>query len=121
MRTQIVWGLLALTLVAATSATASSATQTARPTLTFVHRAPLVVRGAHFRARELVRLTATSGTASSAATTARATRAGRIVARFDYTAPLCVRLVVQATGRSGDHAKLVVKPQPGSTGVPCGL
>jgi hypothetical protein len=120
MRTQIAWGLLALTLVAATSATASSATQTARPTLTFVHRAPLVVRGTHFRARELVRLTATSGT-TSAATTARATRAGRIVARFDYTALLCVRLVVQATGRSGDHAKLVVKPQPGSTGVPCGL
>jgi len=49
MRTQIAWGLLALALVAAASATASTTKQTARPTLTLVQRMPLVVRGAHFR------------------------------------------------------------------------
>jgi hypothetical protein len=113
-------GLLGVALVAAASAAASSSTQTARPALALVHRAPLVVRGAHFRSGELVRLTATAGTTHAAAT-ATTTRAGRLVARFRYTPPICLRLVVLATGRSGDHAKLVVKPQPGPTDIPCGV
>ena len=108
MRKHTVGGLLALALLAATSATASSTTQ------------PLVVRGAHFYRHELVRLSAVSGTTFAAAMVT-SSRTGRIVARFDYTPPMCLRLVVQATGRRGDHAKLVVKPQTGSTGVPCGL
>ncbi len=120
MGKQTVGGLLALALLAATSATASSTTQTARPTLALTHRAPLVVRGAHFYRHELVRLSAVSGTTFAAAMVT-SSRTGRIVARFDYTPPMCLRLVVQATGRRGDHAKLVVKPQTGSTGVPCGL
>jgi hypothetical protein len=120
MRTQILWGLLALALVTAASATASSTTQTARPTLSLVHRMPLTVRGAHFRAGERVRLTATAGTTSAAATTTT-TPTGRIIARFDYAPPICTRIVVRATGRRDDRATLVVKPSPGSTGVPCGL
>jgi hypothetical protein len=120
MRTRIAWALLALTLAAATSATAGTTTQTTRPTLALVQHMPLVVRGAHFRPDELVRLTATAGTTSGHAT-ATATRAGRIVARFDYTPPICVRIVVSAVGRRGDHARLVVKPTSGSSGVPCGL
>jgi len=121
MRTRIAWALLALSLAAATSATAGTTTRTTRPTLTLVQQLPvLVVRGAHFRPGELVRLTATTGTTSGAAT-ATATRAGRIVARFHYTPPVCVRIVVSAIGRRGDHARLVVTPTPGSTGVPCGL
>jgi hypothetical protein len=120
MRTQIIWALLALALAAATSATASSTTQTARPTLTLVHRMPLVVHGAHFRSGERVRLTASAGKTSGAAT-ATATRTGRIVARFDYAPPICTRMVIEATGRRGDHAALVVPASPGSTGVPCGL
>jgi hypothetical protein len=119
MRTRIAWALLALSLAAATSATAGT-TQTTRPTLALVHQIPFVVRGAHFHPGELVRLTATAGTTHGAAT-ATATRAGRIVARFAYTPPLCVRIVVLATGRRGDHARLVVKPTPGSSGVPCGM
>ena len=106
MRTQILGGLLALALVAAASATATS---TARPTLTLVHRMPLTVRGAHFHAAERVRLTATAGTTSAVATTTT-TRAGRIVVRFDYAAPICTRVVVRAAGRSGDRATLVVRP-----------
>jgi len=120
MRTQIAWGLLALALVAAASATASTTKQTARPTLTLVQRMPLVVRGAHFRPGERVRLTVTAGTTHAAALATTA-RTGRLVARFDYAPPIFTRSVVQATGRRGDHATLVVKPSPGSTGVPCGL
>ena len=120
MRTQILWGLLALALMAAASATASTTAQTARPTLTLVHRMPLTVRGAHFRSGERVRLTATAGTTSAAATTTT-TRAGRIVARFDYVPPICTRIVVRAAGQRGDRATLVVRPSTGSSGVPCGL
>jgi hypothetical protein len=120
MRTQILWGLLAIALMAAASATASTTAQTARPTLTLVHRMPLTVRGAHFRSGERVHLTATAGTTSAAATTTT-TRTGQIVARFDYAPPICTRIVVRAAGRSGDRATLVVKPSLGSTGVPCGL
>ena len=58
---------------------------------------------------------------TSVSTFSTATRTGRIVARFDYAPPICTRIVVQATGRSGDHATLVAKPPPGSAGVPCGL
>ena len=120
MRKQILGGLLALALVAAASATATTARQNARPTLTLVHRMPLTVRGAHFHSGERVRLTATAGTTSAAAT-ATTTRTGRIVVRFDYAAPICTRVVVRAAGRSGDRATLVVRPSTGSTGVPCGL
>lgn len=120
MRTQIVWLLLALALATAASAAANSTTQTARPTLALVQRLPLVVRGAHFRSEERVRLTATAGT-TSAAVTATTTRVGRIVARFDYAPPVCTRIVVRATGSRGDRATLVVKPPLGSTGAPCGL
>lgn len=119
MRTQILWGLLALALVAATSATASSTTQSTRPTLTLAERAPLVVRGAHFRRGELVRLTATAGTTHATAL-ATTTRNGGLVAHFHYTPPLCVKLVVQAAGNRGDHARLVVKPPGGPAGAPCG-
>jgi len=120
MRTRIVWGLLALTLAAAASATASSTTQSAAPKLMLAHRTPLVVRGAHFHGGERVRLTAAAGT-THGVTIARATRSGGFVARFHYTPPVCVKLLVLATGARGDHAKLVVKPLGGPSGVPCGL
>lgn len=120
MRTRIVGALLALALVAAASATASSTTQTALPKLALVHRAPLVVRGTHFRGGELVHLTAAAGLTHAVAL-ARATRNGAIVARFHYTPPVCVKLLVQATGARGDHAKLVIKALGGSSGIPCGL
>lgn len=119
MRTHILCGLLALALAAAASATASSATQTAQPTLTLVHRVPLVVQGTHFRPAELVRLSATTG-ATHAIAAARTTRRGAFVARFHYAPLVCTKLVVLATGQRGDHARLVVKPPGGPGGVPCG-
>ena len=123
MRTRIVWGLLALALAlalaAAASATASSTTQTAGPKLALLHRAPLVVRGSHFHSGELVRLTAAAGTTHAAAL-ARATRTGGFVAHFHYAPPVCLKLLVLATGKRGDHARLVVKPPGGPSGIPCG-
>jgi hypothetical protein len=120
MRTRTVWALLALALAAAASATASTKTTTAAPKLALLHRAPLVVRGTHFRGGERVRLTAAAGTTHAVAI-ATATRRGGLVARFHYVPPVCVKLLVLAKGARGDHAKLVVKPPGGSTGIPCGL
>lgn len=113
-------GLLLATL-AAVAATTSSSAQVARPTLTLVQRAPLVVRGAHFRPRQPVRLTAVySGHEAAALVTT--TRRGLLVARFaHFAAADCVRTTVRAAGRGGDRAALVVDPKNGSTGLPCGL
>lgn len=119
MRIRILWWPLALALVAVASATASTTSQTTLPALTLAGRMPLVVRGTHFRAGERVRLTAAAGT-SHAIAAATTTRRGVFVARFHYTPPLCMKLVVQATGQRGDHARLVVKPLGGPSGVPCG-
>ena len=113
-------GLLLATL-AAVAATTSSSAQVGKPALTLVQRAPLVVRGTHFRPGEAVRLTAAySGHHASASVTT--TRRGVLVARFArFTAAECLRTVVRAAGRTGDRATLVIQPKSGSTGRPCGL
>jgi hypothetical protein len=114
-------GLLTLAVAAAVSATTSSSAQVARPALTMVQRAPLVVAGTHFRPRQAVRLTA-STTGRSAAISVTTTRTGRLVARFPrFAAPDCVQSIVLATGRAGDRAKLVIEPKRGSSGLPCGV
>ena len=119
MRVRILLGLAALALAAATSAVARSSSQSAQPTLSLVRRAPLAIRGAHFRSGERVRVTAAAGTTSATAT-ATTTPAGRLLVRFHYTAPPCLKLVVQATGSRGDRARLVLRPPGGPAGAPCG-
>jgi hypothetical protein len=112
---------LLLATLAAVAATTSSSAQVARPALTLVQRAPLVVRGAHFRPGESVRLTAAYG-ARSATASVTTTRRGVLIARFPrFAAPNCLRTVVRAAGRDGDRAALVIQPKSGSTGLPCGL
>jgi hypothetical protein len=112
-------GLL-LASVAAVAATTSSSAQVARPGLTLIQRAPLVVRGAHFRPGEPVRLTA-AYTGHDAALSVTTTRRGILVARFPHFAAAdCLRTVVRATGRAGDRASLLIEPRGGSTGLPCG-
>jgi hypothetical protein len=113
-------GLLLATL-AAVAATTSSSAQVARPALTLVQRAPLVIHGAHFRPHEAVRLTA-AYSGHDAAASVTTTRRGVLVARFPrFAAADCLRTVVHAAGRAGDHAALVIQPRTGSTGLPCGL
>ena len=119
MRRRNLWGLLAIATVAAASTTASSSAETARPSLSLVQRAPLVVAGAHFGTREVVRLTASSNTATAVARTTT-TRRGQLVVHFTHFAvPDCVRVVVRAVGRRGDRAALVIDPRPGLAGIPC--
>jgi hypothetical protein len=120
MRNRNLAGLL-LALLAAAAATTSPSAQVARPALTLVQRAPLVVRGTHFRPGERVRLTAAySGRDASASVTT--SRRGVLVARFPrFAAADCLRTVVHAAGRAGDRAALIIQPRSGSTGLPCGL
>jgi hypothetical protein len=83
-----------------------------KPVLQVVQRAPLKIRGLHFKARERVRVTATT-TSDHAIVTTRSTRLGRFVALFSKFSPSsCLRLVVTAVGARGDRAKLVVNPPP---------
>ncbi|HSC50710.1 MAG TPA: hypothetical protein VLD16_10650 [Gaiellaceae bacterium] len=113
--------LLLLAALAAASATTSSSARVARPALTVVQRAPLVVRGTHFRPREAVRLTA-AYTGHEATASVRTTRRGVLVARFGrFAAADCLRTYVHATGRAGERAALVIEPRRGSTGLPCGV
>ena len=121
MRMRSLWGLLALALVAAASATTSTSADVAPPTLILVQRAPLVVRGTHFKGHEAVSLRASSGAAGAVARLT-ATARGRFVASFAHFAvPSCVRVVVHAAGSRGDRATLVIDPKPGPTGIPCGV
>ena len=114
-------GLLPLAAMAAAAATTSSSAQVARPSLTLVQRAPLVVRGTHFRPHEPIRLTA-AYSGHDAAASVVTTRRGVLVARFPrFAAADCLRTVVHAAGRAGDEAALVIQPTSGSTGLPCGL
>jgi hypothetical protein len=102
--------LLAIAAIAFPAATSAS-TSTA-PTLSLVQRAPVQVRGLHFKARERVVLTATSGE-RSATVSARSNRRGRFLADFgSFTPNWCLPLAIKAVGAKGDRAKLVVQPPP---------
>jgi hypothetical protein len=105
-------------LGAETGGAAAHASVATKPVLQLVQRAPLKVRGLHFKLRERVRLTA-STTSGQAVATTRSNRFGRFVALFaGYSPSTCLRLVVTAVGARGDRAKLVVNPPPGIE-VPC--
>jgi hypothetical protein len=120
MQKRTLAALLLATLAAVAATTSSSAQVAAGPTLTLVQRAPLVVRGAHFRPGESVRLTA-AYSARAATASVTTSRRGLLVARFArFAAPNCLRTVVHAAGRAGDRAALVIQPKSGSTGLPCG-
>ena len=112
--------LLAAVMVAAALATAGAHSSAAtKPVLQLVQRAPLKIRGLHFKARERVRVTA-STTSGHAIVITRSTRLGRFVAFFShFSAAACLRLVVTAVGAKGDRAKLVVNPPPMT--IPCPL
>jgi hypothetical protein len=105
-------------LIAATASVPALAATATRPTLAVTAKQPLSVVGAHFKARERVRLTA-AASRSTATTTAVTTRRGTFRATFrGFDGDTCVTLVVTATGSRGDHARLVLEPPPG-TGIPC--
>jgi hypothetical protein len=81
------------------------------PSLRLVRTAPLQLVGAHFRARERVRLTVTV----SAARRTRAVRAsdrGLFLARFGISAGHCSALRAVAVGNAGSRAVLKPLPMP---------
>ena len=95
-------------------ATASSSTA---PSLTLLQRAPLQVRGSHFKAREGVVVTA-STLKERVSVKIRTTRRGQFVVRFAHFATdTCAPITIKAVGAKRDSAKLVVQPPPSE--LPC--
>jgi len=76
-----------------------------RATLKLESRAPFVVQGRNFGARERIVVTASWGDARRAAA-ARADRQGRFAVRFD----LCTQVTVRAVGARGSRASLLLQP-----------
>jgi hypothetical protein len=78
--------------------------------LRLVDRAPLIVKGSHFRAGERVRITIVASVPASRSV--RAARDGSFTARFDaVSVGRCGELAVQALGARGDRAALKVLQQ----------
>jgi hypothetical protein len=106
--------MLSFALAAADARTS----QSAKPVLQLIQRAPLKIQGLHFKTAERTRMTATTARTQQALTI-RTTRLGRLVATFSrFSAPECLRLVVTAAGAKGDRATLVVNPPP-TLPAPC--
>lgn len=81
-----------------------------RPSLAIVDRQPVVVRGAHFGARELVRVTALAN--GTQTLRVRATQGGTFVATFRGVAlGRCAGLRIRAVGARG-HVAAVKLPLP---------
>jgi len=104
VRTPLVAAVAALAL-----AGAAKPASTPAPALLLADRAPLVVRGVHFRSSERVRLSV-AGVRRAAIT---ATAAGTFVARLGQVRDdACTNpLLVVAVGSAGSHAVLKL-PQP---------
>jgi hypothetical protein len=105
--------LAAATLVIGIAAPAASRS-TSKPALKVTQRIPLEIRGAHFKLRERVRVTATSNAKS-------AVRTVRTSARGMFTVDLgnwCDAVTVKAVGAKRDRATLVVPPSPPVEGAP---
>ena len=101
MRTALGIALLA----ALTASTSAGAEATARASLKLTDRAPLTVRGAHFRRYERVTVTARVGVVRRVVVRASAT--GAFVARFQgVRLDRCDTVVVSAVGATGSRATL---------------
>lgn len=105
--------LLAGLALFAASGDVSAATQSStKPTLQLVDRSPLTVRGAHFKLRERVRLTASTDNGTATRVT-RTTRRGVFSVNFGTLGQSpCATITIKAAGAKGDRATLVVKPPP---------
>jgi hypothetical protein len=106
-------GILLLGLIALLAPCAALGISRSAPSLTLVDRAPLTVTGAHFRSRELVRVTALveDGTAVRSV---RAGKRGGFTARFPgLTVGRCGAFRVVAKGATGTRAILKLFPPAG--------
>jgi len=111
----------AATLAAAGAVTAATRSP-ASPALQLVDRSPLTVRGAHFKLRERVRVTASTDE-NTAIQVTRTTRHGVFSVDFGtFAENPCATITIKAAGAKGDGARLVVAPPPGVDSLgPCGV
>lgn len=101
---------IAAALVAAIAAGSAPGSSLNRPALRLADVQPLVVAGASFRPRELVRVQAI-GTFGTRAKSVRATALGRFLVRFtDLSGDPCKLRFVKATGAEGSRAVLRLPP-----------
>lgn len=91
----------------------SAATQSPpKATLQLVDRSPLTVRGAYFKLRERVRVTASTDSDTATRVT-RTTRRGVFSVDFGTLGKdPCATITIKAAGAKGDRATLIVKPPP---------
>lgn len=102
---------LAALLVAATAVVPTGAGRTSAPSLKLLRAAPLRIAGAHFRARERVRVTVSFG-AKRVRTTLAASRSGTFVVAFETRAGRCETVTGFALGRAGSRAAFKRGPPP---------
>jgi hypothetical protein len=104
--------LAGLALLVASRDVAAATQSPPKATLQLVDRSPLTVRGAHFKLRERVRVTASTDN-DTATRVARTTRRGVFSVDFGTLGKdPCATITIKAAGAKGDRATLVVKPPP---------
>jgi hypothetical protein len=105
--------VVALTGALAGAGSAAGRPAEAGPTVRLAHRAPALVRGAHFAAHERVRVVLTVGERTPRIRHRRTGAYGRFSARFaDVVVDRCAGVTIVATGASGDRATLRRGPPP---------
>jgi hypothetical protein len=97
-------GVVLFSLVLGAAANASAGLSD-RPALRLVNRAPVVVRGEGFAAKERVTVVLIADGRMSEKL--RASSTGNFVARFDRSLGRCTRFSLQAFGSSGSRARLL--------------
>jgi hypothetical protein len=104
------YGVCAAVLVAFLMPSAGRAIGDAVPSLRLVDRAPLTVRGANFKARELVRVTASVEEATATRSVRTGPGGGFTVRFLTLGAGRCESLHVVARGATGTRAVLKTFP-----------
>lgn len=103
-------GVFAIAICAAVVAGSAQATRVPA-TVRVVSKAPVEVRGTHFRAKERIRVTVVASKTSTR--TVVATRTGAFTVVFsDLTLDRCNELFVRARGSAGTTATAKLLPQP---------
>jgi hypothetical protein len=104
-------GLAAVVIALVWVSAGVSSTPRPKPHLRVLDRAPLTLRGTHFRARERVRVTVTA--TDTQTRTVRTSRVGSFTTQFDdVKVGRCGGLAVRAVGARGGQASLKVLQQP---------
>jgi hypothetical protein len=103
-------GLAAIIAALVWVSAALAVSERTKPRVRLLDAQPFTLQGAHFRARERVRVTVSS--ANTVTKTVRTSRHGVFLMTLpDFAISRCDGLAVSAVGRSGDRASLKVLQQ----------